>query len=64
MKIEAKTWIRDSHGLYDYESSQLNIQNLKFKGSCNIYLVLNIIVFCMRNDIKVTLEPPTSKMAN
>lgn len=25
LKIEAKTWVRDSHGLFDYESSQLNI---------------------------------------
>eukprot|EP00347_Sterkiella_histriomuscorum_P019654 403340796 len=52
LKIEAKTWVRDSHGLYDYESSQLNVQSLKVTGS----------FFCMRKETDVRIEKPSMKL--
>ncbi len=34
VSVESKTWLRDSHGLYDYESSQLRTQFFEQEGSC------------------------------
>ena len=37
LQIEAKTWRKDAHGLYDYDSSDLSIQTLIVSGSCNFF---------------------------
>ena len=36
LTIKALTWLRDSHGLFDYESFQLNKNTLKIDGPCVI----------------------------
>lgn len=36
LTIKALTWLRDSHGLFDYESFQLNKNTLKITGPCTI----------------------------
>eukprot|EP01017_Pseudomicrothorax_dubius_P043384 TRINITY_DN7212_c0_g1_i3.p1 TRINITY_DN7212_c0_g1~~TRINITY_DN7212_c0_g1_i3.p1 ORF type:complete len:522 (+),score=97.84 TRINITY_DN7212_c0_g1_i3:156-1721(+) len=32
LKVKATTWIRDSHGLFDYESDNVSKQNIKVRG--------------------------------
>ena len=48
LKVVSKTWGRDSHGLFDYESSQIKINNLIISKSCNLIR--------KRNDVKEVPE--------
>ena len=35
MSIQAQTWYRDSHGLFDYEEKEkLTLSNMKVKDNC------------------------------
>jgi hypothetical protein len=44
LKINAKTWGRDSHGLFDYESNQIKLNSLYIASACKVTR--------KRNDIK------------
>jgi hypothetical protein len=44
LKINAKTWGRDSHGLFDYESVQVKTNNL--------FISINCRVIRRKNDVK------------
>jgi hypothetical protein len=44
LRINAKTWGRDSHGLFDYESNQIKVNTLCIDGSCKVVR--------KRNDVK------------
>ena len=50
--VESKTWSRDSHGLYDYESRNVTVNQLQIASPCNIF----------RNDTNVAMgdseQPP------
>jgi hypothetical protein len=48
LKIISKTWGRDSHGLFDYESSQIKINNLVISKNCQLIR--------KRNDVKEVPE--------
>ncbi len=48
LKIVSKTWGRDSHGLFDYESSQIKINNLVISKNCQLIR--------KRNDVKEVPE--------
>jgi hypothetical protein len=43
------TWLRDSHGLFDYESRNINKKNLKTKYVGNIVRQQNSIEFLAPN---------------
>jgi hypothetical protein len=48
LKVVSKTWGRDSHGLFDYESSQIKINNLIISKNCQLVR--------KRNDVKEVPE--------
>jgi hypothetical protein len=48
LKVVSKTWGRDSHGLYDYESSQTKVNNMLISKNCNLIR--------KRNDVKEVSE--------
>jgi hypothetical protein len=48
LKIVSKTWGRDSHGLFDYESTQIKINNLVVSKNCQLIR--------KRNDVKEVPE--------
>jgi len=41
LKVKTKTWARDSYGLYDYETTTLNVQNFTVTGPCVLNRVQN-----------------------
>jgi len=43
LKVKSKTWARDSYGLYDYETTTLNVQNFTVTGPCVLNRVQNDI---------------------
>jgi hypothetical protein len=48
LKLVSKTWGRDSHGLFDYESSQIKINNVIVSKNCQLIR--------KRNDVKEVPE--------
>lgn len=36
LRISAQTWTRESHGLYDFEGSEVNISTFGLKGTHTI----------------------------
>jgi hypothetical protein len=48
LKVLSKTWGRDSHGLFDYESNQIKINNLIISKNCQLIR--------KRNDVKEVFE--------
>jgi hypothetical protein len=48
LKVLSKTWGRDSHGLFDYESTQIKINNLIISKNCQLIR--------KRNDVKEVPE--------
>lgn len=46
LKIKTESWIRESHGLYDYEGTELEVLNYTLKGNQRF----------KRTDAKVTVE--------
>ena len=65
MKVIVKTWHRDSHGLFDFESSTLRRQYLESKGSCKTskFEIRIVVVLRDQND-NGFLELPKSAKAN
>jgi hypothetical protein len=44
LRLVTKTWARDSHGLYDYETTSMKVQNIDLSSNC--------IILRRKNDIK------------
>jgi len=36
LSLKALTWVRDNHGLFDYETLELKKKTLELKGNCKI----------------------------
>lgn len=36
LSLKALTWIRDNHGLFDYETLELNKNTLEIKSDCKL----------------------------
>ncbi|EGR29443.1 hypothetical protein IMG5_155500 [Ichthyophthirius multifiliis] len=41
VELKVVTWNKDSHGLFDYESKQVDLKYLKVESSCEIYALKN-----------------------
>lgn len=65
MFFRGVTWLRDSHGLFDYESRNINKKNLKTQSTGKLLRVNNDIEYVALNKreddfIGVTQEPVKS----
>ena len=62
VKIQAKTWLKDSGGAFDYDSSDHKKVQLTFLGSSNFYQrVTNHIEFVTRKNQNVNRIEPIQK---
>ena len=50
LKLNIKTWTRDSHGLFDYEANSTKISMLDIQKNCNLIRRKNEVKYIGEND--------------
>lgn len=55
LQIRTKTWFRDSHGLFDYESQSVNVNELQASSSC--------LLSRRESEIEVSAAPSSSLLS-
>ena len=57
LTVKALTWLRDSHGLFDFESFQLTKNTLKIENGCTIARLGTEVLSFTESELKIAERP-------
>lgn len=56
LSLKALTWVRDTHGLFDYETLELNKNTLEIRGNCKLVRYGHEVALLDQTNVSKSLE--------